>query len=203
MGTMGSKIESQQVLLVGLEKSGKTLFLKKLLELRKADSEDNSLESTNGYNFVNFTYLNCFFDVWDLGGDPISRSYWPTFYRNLKFTILLFFIDIFDKNSHNSALKELLILANEEELKHAKIFIVFNIVLDETQKLLMNESSYKEIVETAESLMSIFKDCPVHDYDTRIQWEILDVSKMKEGENKTTALLTKCLLGNIESKIRI
>jgi hypothetical protein len=195
MGGMGSKIESQQVLLVGLEQSGKSLFLKKLIELKKAEAEETVLEPTNGYNYVTFNYSNTTFDIWDLGGDSVSRSYWPTFYRNLKYTIVVYFVSVFDKNNHVQALKDLLVLVNQEELKTAKFFIIFNIILDDLQKMAMQDQATKEASEIAESLINSLKECPIHDYDTRVQWKVFDVSKMKEGENNTTDMLSKCLLG--------
>lgn len=202
MGNIRSNIDSQQILLLGLEKSGKSLFLKKLLELKKAESEEINLESTIGYNYVNINYAGCTFDIWELGGDQTSRSYWSTFYRNLKVTIVIYFINIFDQNSHLLAMKELLALINEEELKTVKFFIIFNPVLEEIQKMSLTPAGFKELDERYEEMMSILRECPIHDYDSRVHSVIFDVSKMKEGENKTNDLLSKCLMGGKESKLK-
>ena len=201
MGGMGSKIDSQQILLVGLEGSGKSLFLKKLIELKKKDTEESSLEQTIGYNYTSINYNNTTFEIWDLGGDPTTRKYWPTFYQNLKFTIVIFMINVFDTNSHIASLKELLTLINQEELKQARFFIVFNLVSDESKKLTFNDpNTQKEHREVVDSLLIDLRECPVHDYETRVFWDIIDVSKMKDGENKTTELLTKALLGSKDNK---
>lgn len=201
MGGMGSKIDSQQVLLVGLEKSGKSHFLKKLLDLKKKEVEDSYLEPTVGYNFVSINYNDTSFDIWDLGGDATSRYFWSTFYRNLKFTIVIYMINLYDTNSHNQTLKELLTLINQEELKQARFFIIFNLITDESKKLTFNDPAImKENREIAEDLLSSLRECPVHDYDTRVFWDIIDISKMKEGENKTTELLAKCLIGSKDYK---
>jgi GTPase SAR1 family protein len=199
MGGIGSKFDSQQILLVGLEKSGKSLFLKRLLELKK-EPEKANLESTNGYNYVNFQYNNIALDIWDLGGDFISRSYWPTFYRNIQFTIVIFIININDESTHMTALKELLILINQEEVKQAKFFIIFNTIMDDNLKMAVNEAEKKEYREKAEELMLILRECPIHDYDARVYWDIIDIMRMKDGENKTTELLKKCFMGNKEGK---
>jgi len=201
MGGIRSKIDSQQVLIVGLQSSGKSLFLKKILELKKKETEDISLDSTVGYNYTTINYSDATFDIWDLGGDPICCSYWPTFYHNLKFTLVVFFINLNDVDSHCVALKELIVIINQEELKQARFFIVFNVISDEMKKMGNNElGSIKENKELAESLMADLRECPIHDYEARVLWDIIDVSKIKDGENKTTELLAKCLFGSIDKK---
>jgi GTPase SAR1 family protein len=197
MGGMGGKVDSQQVLIVGLEKSGKSLFLKKLNQIKKNDTEEANLKPTIGYNFITISYNDTHFDVWDLGGDPTSRSFWSTFYRNLKFTIVVYIINLFDSNSHLASLRELLILINQEELKQARFFIIFNLSSDEAKKITFNDPNViKENREIAEDLLTGLRECPIHDYDTRVFWDIIDISKMKAGENKTDELLRKCLIGN-------
>ncbi len=193
---MASTIDSQQVLVVGLEGSGKSMFVKKLIDLKKLEIETVDLQSTVGYNYITINYSDKQFDIWDLGGDAISRMYWPTFYQNLKFTTVVYIINIFDFESHATTLKELLILVNQEELKDARFFIVFNVKVDERKKLSSNDSVLaKECRETAESLLSDMRECPIHEYETRVFSDIIDVSKIKDGENKTKELLTKCLFG--------
>ncbi len=200
MGGMGSKVDCQQVLIVGLERSGKSLFLKKLMDMKKQESEDFSIQTTLGYNYVTIDYHDITFDVWELGGDFVSRQFWPSFYRNLKFSIVIFMINLFD-NDHNETLKELLILVNQEELKQARFFIIFNLLSDETKKISFNDPSIiKENRETAENLLADLRECPIHDYDSRIYWDIIDISKMKAGENKTDELLKK-VLGTQKEKI--
>jgi GTPase SAR1 family protein len=186
MGGVGSKFETQQVLLVGLEKTGKTLFLKKMLESNK-EKEETNIDNTIGYNYVDFCYESTNFNIWDLGGDQITKSFWPTFYRNLKYTSVIYFINVTDKSSHMSALKELLILLNQEELKDAKFFVIFNVFLGNQ---ILDETLIKEYREKGESIMKTLGECPIHDYDTRVDWEVVDVKK----SNLTKDLLNKCLV---------
>jgi GTPase SAR1 family protein len=120
MGGIHSTIDSQQVLVVGLEGSGKSLFVKKLIDMKKKEIENFDLHSTIGYNYIQINYGDAQFDIWDLGGDTITRAYWNTFYQNLKFTIVVYVINLFDQASHAASLKELLILVNQEELKPAR-----------------------------------------------------------------------------------
>lgn len=188
MGSFNSKIESQQVILLGLKGSGKTLFLKRIIEIKKNEIDLGNIESTNGYNFVSINYLDKVIDIWDLGGDTLNRSYWATVYRNISFNIVIYFINLDDPESFTLSLKELLILINQEELKQSKFYIIFNIKSNE----MSNKMEYNEV---AESLINDLRECPLHDFENRVSWEILDVTKIKDGEIKTTELLMKCLLG--------
>ena len=197
-----NRVSTQLVLLLGLEKSGKSLFLKKILELKKRDSEDIQLEATIGFNYIQVDQ-GAKYDIWELGGDAISRSYWPTFYRNLKAYIVIFFINVYDKATHWAALKELIILINEEELKAAKFFIIFNIKIDDDdKKLSFNDNDMKEVLETVESLLYYLKECPIHDYDNRVTHFITDISKMKEGEHMTSTIISRCFMTK-ESKSQL
>jgi GTPase SAR1 family protein len=210
MGATGFKNERQQVLLVGLEKSGKTAFLKKLKDIRdKKGANESKLESTEdnlnlgpkGFNLLEINNLNeGSYEIWDLGGDATTRQYWPTFYRKIQFNIVIFFIDLFNEKSHLSALKELLILVNEEELKLARFFIIFNLICDDQKKLVYNDK-LNEWKLLAESKMEELRECPIHDYESRVSWEIFDISNLKDGENKTNDLLGKCLGTNKDSKL--
>jgi GTPase SAR1 family protein len=193
-----SSTDTKQLLIVGMEKAGKSLFLKKLLDLKKSDPDSTiSLEHTTAYNYITYNYSrNKNFNIWELGGDKISRSYWPTYYRNLKFTKVIFIIDIFDKSQHIEAIRELLLMINEEELKEAKFFIIFNIIA--VDKLTLVDSEVKEIQEIANNMMSDLKNALVHNFDTRVEWTVFDISKMKEGENKTVEMMSNIFLDGID-----
>jgi len=153
----------------------------------KETSDDSEIQQTVGYNLINFYYNYTSYDIWELGGDPVSRSYWPTFYRNLKIDIIVFMISLYETKTHNEALKELLILANEEELKGSKIVILFNCNSKEKSKSNNNEDDQEE-KETAGSILSVLRDASVHDYDNRVTSCVFDLSKMRDGENKTLDL---------------
>jgi GTPase SAR1 family protein len=189
MGTSNSNLNKHQILVLGLQRSGKTFFLKKLLEIEKKELGDPDIEQTIGYNLINFKFSQHNFDLWELGGDTVSRSFWPTFYRNLKIDLIVFMFNIYDTRSHQEALKELLILSNEEELKSCKIFIIFNQMANENKKLSNDENELTEVKETVETLIDYLRECPIHDFDSRLAYTIFDISKMKDGENKTVDML--------------
>ena len=187
MGSNNSRLNKYQCLVAGLQRSGKTLFIKKLCEMTNKELADSEMDQTIGYNLINFKYHDYTFDIWEIGGDSVSRTYWPTFYRNLKIDILVYMINLYDIKSHQESLKELLILINEEELKTAKFVVIFNSIIIDITKVNNDEENVEK--EISDSLLNFLRECPIHDYDNRVISSIFDVSKMKDGENKTLDLL--------------
>lgn len=187
-GINSNDSRNSQILVVGFERSGKSLLLKKLIEMKTPDLEGGTLESTKAFDYVRIKVGNTFYDFWELGGSDISRMYWPTFYQNLKFGFVFYMINIFDFSSHNNSLRELSILANEEELKQAKFIIIFNMILDE-KNIQNNEAKIKYATEIRDGLITVLRESPIHDYDTRISSILIDISKLKEKETKTEEFL--------------
>ena len=196
MGGFNSKDDSQQVLIVGPQKSGKTLFYKRFID-RKNDIEQINLESTLGYNHTTTKYENISFDLWDIGGDPLTKSYWPTFYRNLRFTLVVFVINIADESSFATALKDVLILLNEEELKLSRFFILFNIITDDEIKKKLGDNSKKEFRDRATELMNSLKESNVHEFDSRVNWQVFDILRLTDADCE---FFTNCFIGDAGSK---
>jgi len=196
MGGINSKDDSQQVLIVGPQKAGKTLFYKRFID-RKKDIEQINLEPTLGFNHTTTKYENISFDLWDIGGDPLTKSYWPTFYRNLRFTLVVFVINIADEFSYANALKDVLILLNEEELKLARFFILFNIIIDEEIKKKLGDNLKKEFRDRATELMNSLKECNVHEFDSRVSWQVFDILRLTDADCE---FFSNCFIGDTGSK---
>ena len=192
MGNDNSKYTTQ-VLILGNEKAGKSLLLKKFIDIKKGDADKVVIEYTTAYNQINLILNNISYDIWELGGDSINKLYWPTFYRNLKFDVVIFVINMCDKLNYNSDMKELLIIANQEELKDANIYVIFNVQFSDDDKKKIWENDLINKIEIANDLMGDLRACSVHNFDTRIFWYVFDISKMKKGETKTTEMLKKIL----------
>jgi len=192
MGNDNSK-KTTQILVLGNEKAGKSLLLKKLIDIKKNDAEKVTLDYTTAYNQINLNFNNSSYDIWELGGDSINKLYWPTFYRNLKLDVVIFVINMCDKLNYSSDMKELLIIANQEELKDANIYVIFNVQFNDEDKKKNWENELKNKIEIANDLMGDLRACSVHNFDTRIFWYVFDISKMKKGETKTTEMLKKIL----------
>ena len=194
---MGGTISfnQQSMLLCGLEGSGKSLFLKKLMELNKKNQDLIPISTTFGYNYICFEYTNQKYHIWDLGGDSISRQFWPSFYRNIQVNIILYFINIYETEEKQIAsIKEFLYLVNEEELKMTKFFIIFNLKLENSNKNTFSDCDLKEANQKVDYIFSIIHDSQVHDIDNRVSHFIVDISKIKQGELSTTRLLNNCFM---------
>ena len=89
-------------------------------------------------------------------------------------------------------MKQLLILANEEELKNSKFYIIFNVAiignLGNLQNL-SNDEIWKMANELKISLMDVLIESPIYDYDFRIKEIMIDISKIKHKESKSEELL--------------
>lgn len=185
MGGSAEGEENHQVLVLGLEQTGKTTFVKKVLETKLSTKEELRLDSTNGFNFVTVNLFNKNFDIWDLGGDRICRKFWPTYYRTLKIDIVIYIIDIKNHETYEETSKELLKLFNEEELKRARFFIIFNCFLKENEQL--DDREYKINKENAIKLLNIIGDLPINDRTRRLPrnnsdsgrpyYDIIDIKK--------------------------
>lgn len=185
MGSVTLNTKNSQVLLLGLEDTGKTTFLKRVVETIKPNKEDSTIEPTFGFNFASLTISTVNFDIWDLGGDQITRDFWSTFYRTLKINLVIFFIDITNPAYLESSLKELLRIINEEELKLAKFYIIFNCFLPNNTVFDDNVAEYYK--DEAEFVLKQLKEYPIHEYEARVDWDIIDIKKA----NFTEALLGK------------
>lgn len=179
-------------IVVGLERSGKSLLLKKLLELKKKEKEIGNLEPTLGFNYITLDYSNQSYHIWELGGDSVSKSYWPSFYRALSINIVLYIINIYDVDNYLVSIKDFVQLVNEEELKIAKFYIIFNIKIEDRKKTTVVDM--KDVELKVDYLLALIQESPIHDYDNRVSHFVCDISKLKEGEFNTTKMLNKCLM---------
>lgn len=183
------------VLLLGLEKSGKSTFLQKLLEFDQSSNNDssNKIESTVSYNYCFKCIEEQEYDIWDVSGSSIFVPFWCSFYRNLSIDCVLYFINILDNHDNIvNSIKTFIHVVNEEELKFNKFYIIFNVII-ENKKHNYSEEDLKEIMRKVESYMSIIRNSQVHDIDNRVFYFVFDISKIKKGETNTTNLLKKCL----------
>ncbi|XP_061194226.1 uncharacterized protein LOC133202424 isoform X2 [Saccostrea echinata] len=69
-----------RVLVVGLDGSGKTAFVECL---SKGKEENVMPRPTVGFNVKSVTIGNVMFDIWDVGGSEMCRSYWKEFVKGI------------------------------------------------------------------------------------------------------------------------
>jgi len=194
MGNNNSKAVST-IILVGLEKAGKSLFMKKILELKKKEKEITKLEPTLGFNYITYDFLNIVYHIWELGGDALTRTYWSTFYRSLAVNMVVYIVNIYDEQNYPLAIKEFIKLVNEEELKIAKFTLIFNIKIDDKNKrLTFSEQDMNEVKLKVEYFLLQIQESPLHDFDNRVNYFVFDISKLKDGEFNSMKMLSKCFM---------
>mmetsp|Transcript_19978 Transcript_19978/g.37039 ORF Transcript_19978/g.37039 Transcript_19978/m.37039 type:complete len:200 (-) Transcript_19978:62-661(-) len=135
-GLCGGRNFLPQGLLLGLEGSGKSVFL-------EADtiSTTSAPTSTLGYKLGLMKVGQFTLQVWDVGGKEPLIPLWPAFYRNILYSAVIFLIDIEDPSTFARARRELLLLTNEEELREAIFLIILN---SKSNKELSGIEYYKE-----------------------------------------------------------
>lgn len=119
MGICSSVSVLPQIIVLGLDGSGKTTFV-------YADKWD-SFEPTFGFNYEEIRLRGIVkVAVWDLSGKSTLRDLWPVVYKNIQFSAVVFVIDADKTDRFLEARKELQVLVNEEELREAAFLVVFN-----------------------------------------------------------------------------
>lgn len=164
-----------RVMLLGLEGSGKSTFLKRLIESQYSQKVEPQLNPTVGFDYVSLKIKGQFLDIWDLGGDVISRKFWKTYYKAMKINFILYFIDLYKKETHIQSLKELIKLLNDEELKKCQVSIIFNCVLE---KNVLDEKRREEAEQMKGKLIEKIREFPIYNYDTRIHEFVDDIITM-------------------------
>lgn len=139
MGNSGKKTRNKHVMICGLENAGKTTLFKLLVSFQQKEKTDfqeaQNLNESHTFGF-NFEYAekdqaNCI-GFWDLGGKDSIRAIWPSFYKNISIGGIIFVVSSNSSEERiNEARMELLKLMNEEELRSAVLYLVFNEFMSE------------------------------------------------------------------------
>jgi hypothetical protein len=110
------------VLLAGLDGSGKTKFL-----LADVIKSLENIEPTYGFNYQEKMLGETMrVGIWDIGGRDSLRCLWPSFYRNIPFSAVIFLVNPWQEDRLSEARRELQILTNEEELREAAFCVLIN-----------------------------------------------------------------------------
>lgn len=80
-----------RILILDLNGAGKSTILYRLQV-----AEVNTTIPTIGFNIVTVPYKNLKFQIWDLGGETISRPYWRCYYSNTD--AVIYGVDSCDQN---------------------------------------------------------------------------------------------------------
>ena len=185
MGNSSNSDKKIQVLILGLEQTGKSTLLKRIVDAARATREEFQIETTNGFNYVNRTLSNGnVFNIWDLGGDKVNKDFWPIFYRTLNVKLVIYVIELTEQETILTSLQDLVILMNEESLKEANFYIIFNCIMPKTQDF--KESDFKKKVEL---IISRIKEYPIFRFNERLRYLIIDIKKSTFSDSQIDSIL--------------
>ena len=195
MGNSSNSDKKIQVLILGLEQTGKSTLLKRIVDAARATREEFQIETTNGFNYVNRTINNGnVFNIWDLGGDKVNKDFWPIFYRTLNVKLVIYVIELTEQETILTSLQDLVILMNEESLKEANFYIIFNCIMPKTQDF--KESDFKKKVEL---IISRIKEYPIFRFNERLRYLIIDIKKSTFSDSQIDSILNFAIEENNKS----
>lgn len=121
MGNYFSNNERDKVMLLGLDNAGKTT----ILNYFKNNPEKNPIP-TIGFNVALTSKRFTNAAIWDVGGQEAARKLWMNYVKNC--TMLVYVIDLSDKDRFKFAFTELLKILNgfDGSLRNTPIIIVGN-----------------------------------------------------------------------------
>ena len=194
MGTSTSLSKRIQVIILGLDQTGKSTLLKRMVDSVRSIREDFQMESTNGFNYINLTITGNAYSIWDLGGDKVNKDFWPIFYRTLNVKLVIYVIELTEQDTMLSSLQNLVILMNEESLKESKFYIIFNCIMPKTQDF--KESDFKKKVEL---IISRIKEYPIFRFNERLRYLIIDIKKSTFSDSQIDSILNFAIEENNKS----
>jgi ADP-ribosylation factor-like protein 6 len=117
---LGFKRRDVNVLVVGLDNSGKTSLLN---FLRPREAQNNYIAPTVGFNIENFSCKGLSFTAFDMSGQSRYRTLWGNYYRTTDG--IIFVVDSSDKTRILIAREELQQLLSHPDILSRNIPILF------------------------------------------------------------------------------
>ena len=114
------KKKQANVVVVGLDNSGKTTILNKL---KPPDTQCHDIVPTVGFNVEKFTSNNLVFTAFDMSGQGRYRNLWEHYYRECNG--IIFVVDSSDKIRMAVAQEELKLVMDHNDIKGRRIPILF------------------------------------------------------------------------------
>ena len=110
---------SVRVLLIGLDGSGKTTILYKIVT-----GDVVTTIPTVGYNVETVKHKNISFEIWDAGGQASIRAIWRMYF--LKSQVMIFVVDSNERDRLEEARKELFDALKNPDLGNAALLVLAN-----------------------------------------------------------------------------
>ncbi|KAL3124910.1 hypothetical protein niasHT_001803 [Heterodera trifolii] len=113
------KEQEMRVLILGLDNSGKTTFLKRI-----SGEEIGEIAPTFGFNIKTLEFMGWKLNCWDVGGQKSLRTYWRNYFERTDAVIWV--VDACDVCRLDDCFKELHSLINEECLHGVTLLVLAN-----------------------------------------------------------------------------
>uniref|UniRef100_A0A914H246 ADP-ribosylation factor-like protein 6 n=1 Tax=Globodera rostochiensis TaxID=31243 RepID=A0A914H246_GLORO len=138
--TSGRQVE---ILILGLDNSGKTTFLN---QLKPPETQTSNIVPTVGYTTERFSAAGMMFTAYDMSGESRYRNLWETQYKNVNG--IIFVVDSTDKLRIAVARDELWMLLDHKDLTYKKTPLL----------ILANKSDLKDAVPASEIHLNLGLD---------------------------------------------
>lgn len=168
---MGGTIQSR-ILILGLDGSGKTTFLNKVMEPKK----DIAVEPTESYTQNDVKFKGIKFNVWDVSGKASVRSLWASYYKQGGIDAIIWVVDASDKERVEESKKVLQQQLRDPELSGKMLFVI------------SNKSDAKDALTSDD----VEKTLKLNQYDGKRAYKCVSCSaKTGEGVKEAMNLLAK------------
>lgn len=126
-GIFDKSSQEKNVLLLGLERAGKTHMLFNYLVGEGGMHTTKALKDTLGMNFENVVRTQANFDVWDVSGHPLLRKNWALLLKHVPIAGLVFVVSVSEEPERLRESRQLLLrLLNEPALQDCVLALVYN-----------------------------------------------------------------------------
>eukprot|EP00347_Sterkiella_histriomuscorum_P004383 403360669 len=120
--------QEKNILLLGLERAGKTHMLYNYLVGEGGMHTIKKLKETLGMNYEHIVESPQNFDVWDISGNPLLRKQWTLYISNIPVAGIIYVVNISeDIERIREGKKQLHKLMSEPALSDSILAVVFNV----------------------------------------------------------------------------
>lgn len=112
------KDRESRVLVLGLDNSGKTTVVKKLM------GDETQVSPTMGFEITTFAYHGHTINFWDIGGQTSLRTFWSNYFENTDAVVWV--VDSASLERIDELARELKKLISEDRLIGVRLVVVVN-----------------------------------------------------------------------------
>ncbi|RCK60327.1 ADP-ribosylation factor-like protein 2 [Candida viswanathii] len=159
-----------RVLTLGLDNSGKTTIIKRML-----GEDTNSISPTMGFQIKTLQYNNYTLNIWDIGGQTTLRAFWGNYFD--KTDVVMWVIDGLSLERLQESYEE---LREKVILQDRLVGIYLMVVINKID--LIPQDERRELKEKVTDLLQLSQQIPQRD-----KWDVQLVSG-KTGEGVESVL---------------